>query len=51
MAPAEQRVSAGDSVEAAVSWRRLPAGQTYLGLLEYGGDTGAVGTTPLVPTP
>lgn len=49
--PAEQRVSAGDHVEATVSWRDLPTGQTYLGLVEYGDHTATVGTTPLVVTP
>lgn len=48
--PAEQRVSAGDSVEATVSWRNLEADQAYLGLVEYGDGTRFVGITPVAVT-
>ncbi|MFF3334889.1 S8 family serine peptidase [Streptomyces sp. NPDC002888] len=51
MTPAEQRVSAGGPVNSTVSWRDLPAGQTYLGLVEYGDGSRTVGSTPLTVTP
>ncbi|MER5221722.1 S8 family serine peptidase [Streptomyces flaveus] len=49
--PAEQRVNAGDPVEATVSWRNLEAGQAYLGLVEFGDGTRTVGTAPLAVSP
>ncbi|EMF57393.1 MULTISPECIES: hypothetical protein [Streptomyces] len=44
-------MSAGDPVEATVSWQDLDAGQAYLGLVEHGDGTRTVGTTPLTVTP
>lgn len=38
-------MSAGAAVRATVSWRALPTGRTYLGLVEYGDRTRTVGGT------
>ncbi|MEU9267137.1 hypothetical protein AB0E04_17025 [Streptomyces sp. NPDC048251] len=49
--PAERHVVQGDTVETTVAWRDLPAGRTYLGLVDYGDGTDTVGTTVLTVTP
>ncbi|MDG5801413.1 S8 family peptidase [Streptomyces ossamyceticus] len=48
--PAEQRVPQGTTAEVTVSWRDLPAGRTYLGLVRYGDGTDTVGGTVLTVT-
>ncbi|MFF6785723.1 S8 family serine peptidase [Streptomyces sp. NPDC012510] len=49
--PAEQRVSLGGTADVTVSWRDLPTGHTYLGLVGYGDGTDTVGSTLLTVTP
>ena len=49
-APAEQRVTQGDTAKVTVSWRDLPTGSVYLGLVDYGNGTDTVGTTELTVT-
>ncbi|WP_180687401.1 S8 family serine peptidase [Streptomyces gossypiisoli] len=49
--PAEQRVALGGTADVTVSWRDLPTGRTYLGLVGYDDGTGTVGTTLLTVTP
>lgn len=49
--PAERSVAAGDTVETTVAWRDLPAGRSYLGLVDYGDGTDTIGTTVLTVTP
>lgn len=51
VAPATHPVSRGDTVPATVSWRNLPAGGVYLGLVGYGDGPDTVGTTVLTVTP
>ncbi|MFF1678185.1 S8 family serine peptidase [Streptomyces sp. NPDC058256] len=48
--PAKQKASAGDTSEATVSWKDLPAGRTYLGIIDYGDGTGTVGSTEVTVT-
>jgi hypothetical protein len=49
--PAEQRVLQGATAEVTVSWRDLPAGRAYLGLVRYGDGTDTVGGTVLTVAP
>lgn len=49
--PAEQRVSLGGTGDVTVSWRDLPTGHTYVGLVGYGDGTETVGSTLLTVTP
>ncbi|MEU7658742.1 hypothetical protein [Streptomyces lincolnensis] len=41
----------GDTAKVTVSWRDLPTGSVYLGLVDYGNGTDTVGTTELTVTP
>ncbi|WP_371664660.1 S8 family serine peptidase [Streptomyces sp. NBC_00280] len=49
--PATHPVSRGDTVPTTVSWRNLPAGGVYLGLVGYGDGPDTVGITVLTVTP
>jgi subtilisin family serine protease len=49
-APTKQKASAGDTAEVTVSWKDLPAGRTYLGIIDYGDGTGTVGSTEVTVT-
>ncbi|MFJ1807775.1 MULTISPECIES: hypothetical protein [unclassified Streptomyces] len=49
--PAAHPVSRGDTVPTTVSWRNLPPGGVYLGLVGYGDGPDTVGTTVLTVTP
>lgn len=51
VAPAHQRVAQGDIARSTVSWRNLPSGHAYLGLVDYGNGTDAVGRTVLTVAP
>src|SRR5207244_13210222 len=43
--PASQSVALGGPATVTVAWSGLTAGTHYLGLIEYGNGTGAVGRT------
>ncbi|MEV0639371.1 S8 family serine peptidase [Streptomyces sp. NPDC050619] len=50
-APAEQQAAVGATAKVTVSWKDLPAGQTYLGLVGYGDGTDTIGNTIVTVTP
>ncbi|PAZ14242.1 peptidase [Streptomyces sp. SA15] len=50
-APAEQPASMGGTAEVTVSWKDLPTGHSYLGLVGYGDGTDSVGSTVVTVTP
>ncbi|WP_328506685.1 S8 family serine peptidase [Streptomyces sp. NBC_00391] len=49
--PAGQKVSAGDHPEITVSWPDATRGERYVGVVEFGDGSAAVGHTPLTVTP
>ncbi|MFI9170032.1 S8 family serine peptidase [Streptomyces lincolnensis] len=49
--PAEQNVSAGDRPEVTVSWPDAARGGRYVGAVEYGDGSTALGQTALTVTP
>ncbi|WKX10932.1 S8 family peptidase [Streptomyces sp. NL15-2K] len=50
-APAEQPASMGGTAQVTVSWKDLPTGHSYLGLVGYGDGTGSIGNTVVTVTP
>ncbi|WNM35761.1 S8 family peptidase [Streptomyces sp. Li-HN-5-11] len=49
--PAEQQAEPGAAAKVTVSWRNLPAGRTYLGLVDYGDGKDTFASTVLTVTP
>ncbi|MDO0916740.1 hypothetical protein QQM39_39785 [Streptomyces sp. DT2A-34] len=50
-APAEQPASMGGKAEVTVSWKGLPTGHFYVGLVQYGDGTDTVGNTFMTVAP